>query len=316
MMSRWIRQSGYWFLSLCLLSAAPVRAAVVDEITWLLLDLPPWMILVDGKPTEGMSDIRRRMVFDRMPEYKQTFVVAPTIRIKAIMEEENPKACFALSLITPAHEKRFYAAPIEQVLPHSVIVREEIIAKIPRTKEGKVDFAALVNSPNLRGLINKGRSYSDDIDEKVAKRAANSGLSYVTSIKGNSNAFKMLSQGRADYTVEYEELWMYAKRNTADLSSAKLKALPIDNAKLLTGGIVCPRTAWGRDAIIKIRNITSQLASNPEFQNRTNRWQSPETLSTYKVALDQFYKEMGKPLNLNELPPILIGRQPKWENNI
>lgn len=289
---RWLRRAR----AACLCCAASV--ALADDkpvMTWMVLDLPPSSILVNDLPTDGATDIVLKLIADAWPEVEHRYLVVNTARAMANLGEGVP-ACFSGALITPERERIAYFSPTSLALPLHLVVRGDALAKIPRNAKGEVLAATLFDRSDLRGLMVPQRSYSPTVDALLHLRSASSGIRYVTAADNGANILKMLQRNRGDYTLEYDAFLAYQQSRNPELrEGGGLYALPLAGSPAPAyGGIGCPRTAWGHDAIEKIDSLLTKLAPSPAYQNAMNRWLTPETIKRYQGAQAEFFRQRAK----------------------
>jgi uncharacterized protein (TIGR02285 family) len=250
---------------------------------------------VSGQPSIGSSDILLKLIAQQWTEVAHQYVVVNTSRALAMLTE-GQEACFSPSIITPEREQIFYVAPTHFVIPLQLIVRSDVLPRLPKNKAGEVVIAKLFDSATLRGLIVKDRSYSPSIDEQMNLRSGKVPIEYAVLADGGANIFKMIGLNRADYTFDYDFALAYQQqRDPAFFQQHSLQSVPIAGANSFVSGIACPRTKWGRETILKIDAIVAKLAASKAYQQASARWLTDGTIKRYKAQRAAFYLNRTKP---------------------
>lgn len=272
-----------------LFAAATASAQDKPVMTWTILDLPPAMILADGKPVDGIAAKRLQMIMARMPEYRHEFQVMPAARIVATLSQPDAKGCLNNGLITPEREKRFYMSATNLSFPLSVIAKPDTLKKLQKNAAGEVLPAALFDRVDLVGIVNPGRSYTALYDALLERRSPQAQIQFIPSTRSGANVMQMVESDRAHYTIDYEYTMTHLMHTESEFKGAHLQALPLAGGVMNKSGIMCPRNAWGYEMIRKIDAVVSRLLPDPAFQNQTNRWISPQMSAHLKPHIDAFY---------------------------
>lgn len=294
-------------LLLCalLMLAAPVglvAGAARPVLTWMVLDLPPGSKPVNGQLTDGISDLMLKMVFEAMPEFEHRILVANAARAMSKLAEGEP-VCFGSAAYSTERERVAYFTLAYLIPPLQVVARADVAPRLPRNDRGEVPPAALFDAPDLRGLIVPQRSYSDLLDELLARRAAASGIKTVLASDGGSNILRMLKLDRADYSIEYDFVVDHLIGRTPELRREEYRLLPIAGLQPLPVGIACPHTPWGRQTIQRIDAAVSRIAARPAYKRALMNWLPPESARRYERAIDEFIQQRTRPSDAAKFPP-------------
>ncbi|MFZ6863199.1 TIGR02285 family protein [Undibacterium sp. Ji67W] len=267
----------------------PAHAAGSDkQMTWLLNDRPPAFIIVNGLPTNGYVDSFLQMITSQWTDVNHNFIVTPIGRaFSAIKKKEE--VCFPGAVISREREKIAYFTATHLQLPHQLIVRESAIKDIPLNKMGQVDLRLLMTSNELTGIINRGRSYSDQIDDLIKNKTNKAIVEEVSNYANGSNILRMLALGRGDYTFEYEQNFIYQLTKLKPLQGEKLIGLPIAELETFKVGIACPLSPWGKATIERIDEILSRVSQLPQYREAQMQWVSDKFKSRYRKDFDEFY---------------------------
>lgn len=284
-----------WLLAAWLLAGPSAWAQDKPVMTWLMQELPPVSMPVNGQPTIGTTDVLLKLIAQQWPQVHHHYVQTNTARALAMLAE-GQEACFSGSVITPERERIAYITPTHFGIPLQLITRKAVLSRLPRNNAGEVLPANLFDSTQLRGLLVRNRSYSPVLDALINLRGPGATIDYAVMADGGANIFKMIALQRADYALEYDFALAYQLHREPDFYRDKgLIAVPIAGASPFVSGIACPRTQWGREMILKIDAIVASLASSPAYQQAGDRWLTASTIAHYKQARAAFFQNRTHP---------------------
>ncbi|UTH73782.1 TIGR02285 family protein [Chromobacterium sp. IIBBL 290-4] len=287
-----------WLAALLLAVRAGAVEVDTKNITWVLSDWPPNFIVVNGLPTVGQNDVYLKLLMARWPEARHRFEVMSTAR-SILALQKGSQVCRPNLIPTPERERFAYFTLTHLQMPLRVIIRSDKAAMAPRDARGDVLLGKLIAQPALRGIAAAGRSYTAEIDKLLAG-PRNANVKMQPNLPSNEGLFKLLELGRADYTLDYEPNFNY---RAEQVLQAGLTNLPLAGSKLIPVGIACPRTPWGRQAIVKIDSLLAEAVKDPAYREAQTRWLSTATMSRYKAELDRFYRWRTHPAPPGEYPP-------------
>ncbi|MFA9217948.1 MAG: hypothetical protein ACEQSK_12700, partial [Sphingomonadaceae bacterium] len=139
------------------------HAADTDKvITWMAMDLPPALMIVDGQLTNGFVDNALKMIFAEFPGVQHRFALTPTARAWNNLARGIPM-CFLTPLRTKEREAIAFFTSTQLISPVQLLAREDIVDRLPRNAEGEVLLDVLIQQSRLRGLIIPRRSYTQDL---------------------------------------------------------------------------------------------------------------------------------------------------------
>jgi uncharacterized protein (TIGR02285 family) len=279
----------------CAALAAEPPAAGDNVITWLVPDFPPASALVDGRPGDGIADALAGYLAAHWPEMKHSFVAANPKRVWAEIEKGS-QVCYTAALSTPEREKIAYLTPAVLNIPLQFITREALVPSLPKNAAGEVLLDRVLAEDKLRGLFLEKRSYGPVLDAMLARLAKDHGPGLTERGDYGTGIFKMIALGRADYTIDHEFVFTYLAHR--DRQGDGVRALPIaGNQTPIPSAIACPRTPWGRRAILRIDKILGTKEGARNAREALGRWLSPETARRYQKEMDAFYRERSHPLD-------------------
>ncbi len=276
-----------------LLAATAATAAGKPVLTWMVLDLPPGSMPVNGQLTDGINDRMLKMVIAELPGYEHRIVVANTARAMADLAE-GKQACFGSAAYSADRERVAYFTLAYLIPPLHIVARADTTPRLPMNARGEVLAPELFARSDLQGLVVPQRAYSQLLDDMLKQRPADSGVRQVLANDGGANILKMLKLRRGDYTVEYDFVANYLIARTADLAGTPFSMLPIAGAEPLPVGIACPHTEWGRQIIEQVDAALVRLAVRPAFREALLRWLPADSARRYQPAIEAFLERRAK----------------------
>lgn len=276
---------------LCLLACTAVLAAAhaepkVERITWLASDNSAF---ATGADANGITGRLIAYLEKTWPGVKQDMLIANTKRSWQMIENGQP-VCRANVVRTPERERVAYFINTQLTPPPQLIVRRDLLTRLPRTAGGEVPLPQLLADTRLRGALIDGRSYGTVVDELLARRLSSTGLTFYSPRDFGARVLQMLSLERADWTIDYDMALVMAG------SPRDLVSVPIQGAsELVMAGVACPRSDWGLAAIRGIDRALGTPRGAATLRQGLMRWVTPETQAHYAAQFEAFYRERARP---------------------
>jgi uncharacterized protein (TIGR02285 family) len=203
--------------------------------------------------------------------------------------------CYLGGLRTADLERRFYLTNVKLAPPLQLIVRTAVLDRLPLDSQGQVRLPALLAQPSMRGLLVNKRSYGQQIDAQIGAAPAGTQRQLLSPSGVGANFLEMLAHGRADYAIEHDFMLSYRRQQEPGRFDL-LTAVPIaGNDELAIVAMVCPRTPWGRRAIVQIDAILAELARGPELGPASIRWFGADTLRRFGPQMEAFLARRRSP---------------------
>ena len=264
-----------------------------DRMSWLMPDVPPASMPVDGKPTTGIADQIALYISARWPEAEHRFIYANPKRTW-LMIERGEQACVVAALRNAERDKLAYFVNTNLVPPLQLVAQASTLPRLPLNAHGEADLQKLLSDPVLRGIVVERRSYGAAVDELLARRPANSRLETTSVGDYGRNVLKLVVHGRADYTLDYDYALQYASKAEPEIGA--LKTVPIaQNNKPMLGGIACPRNAWGMATAKRIDQIVGTPEGAAAMIKAQNSWHTPASQQRYAAQISEFQRQRAKP---------------------
>lgn len=290
-----------WLLPMCLTLPLVCMAQPLAEdnakpvMRWLVTDYPPAFILVNNQPTDGFFDRMLRSLSEAWPEVTHRYEVTnPSRGLRTVTDGEQ--ACYVGALQTPERERLALLIPTHLIYPMHVIVAHEAWGKVPKNANGEVQLSKLLEKAELRGVLVRGRSYSAEIDAAIAAHPTLDHVQYVSRSEGGSNVLRMMTQARADYTLEYPTVLTYQRQqNPAYFEGRALTVHAIEGGKPLLAGILCPRNPWGSRTAQHLDVLIAKLARDKSYATDATRWIPAESAPHYQKDIANFFRLRTRP---------------------
>lgn len=264
-----------------------------DKMSWLMPDVPPASMPVDGKPTTGIADQIALYISARWPEAEHHFIYANPKRTWLMIERGEP-ACVVAALRNAEREKVAHFVDTNLVPPLQLVVQEATLPRLALDAHGEADLPKVLADPALRGIIVERRSYGAALDRLIAARPAGSRLETTAVGDYGRNVLKMVAHGRADYTIDYDYALQYASRTEPEIG--RLHTVPIaQNNQPMLGGIACPRNAWGLAAARRIERIVATREGAAAMIKAQNSWHTPASRQRYAAQIQAFQRQRARP---------------------
>ncbi|MRV75430.1 TIGR02285 family protein [Duganella sp. FT92W] len=281
-----------------ILAAGQSRVAAAETMVWVMPDFPPASIPDNGQPGNGVADRVVRYIVSKWPDAEHRFIYANAKRTWQMLEQGD-KVCYAAALRTKEREQVAYFTNTNVIAPPSLIVRHAALAAVPRNAAGEVDFPALLASRKLRGLLVEKRSYGAMIDGLIARSPQQSKPATTSVGNYGQKIFQMIAADRVDYTIDYDFTFSYEWSRHSEL--AALQTLPIaGNTALVTTGVACPRTDWGRAVITRIDRIVGTKEGADTLLQAQNAWHTEAAKQRYAAQFAEFARQRAMPAPAGE----------------
>lgn len=271
------------------------------RILWVVSHSPPMFSLENGRAPQrpeqlgqGELDGMLRLLTQRMPQYRHEFVVAEYPRLEALARQGEP-VCSNLLLRTPERLSWLHFThthvPLQARQIHFV-TRAELLPRLGLKPGAVVDLAALLARPDLKGLLERQRSYGKEVDALLQRRGQ--ALLAQAMPRRGTNLLRMLSAGRMDFTLEYGVMVTAYNRN--EEPPAPLVALPLSGAPPTTARatLACARNGQGRELIEAVDAAVRRLAVEKPREAWMRSWLGHAPEGSDRERLERYFDERAR----------------------
>ena len=251
-----------------LLTLIAVRVTAKETITWMVVDWPPLMILEGDDKGKGLADVFLTLYQQNLPQYKHHNMMMNFARYWHGAKNGEP-ICNLLTLKNQGREDYMhFSIPAAMTLPNSIIMKQENIAKLGNPKS--YSLAKLMVDKQFIGILESGRSYSQQIDVLLNEHQASSNL--IRGVNSARQLIQMLELGRIEYIIEYPYIADYLRsqytKQTQQFGSIGIDEIP---PYYLTY-VACPKTDWGKNVIDSVNQMLLKIRPTPEYHAANERW--------------------------------------------
>ncbi|MBU0622168.1 MAG: TIGR02285 family protein [Gammaproteobacteria bacterium] len=256
-----------WSYLCAALAWLPLSATAQDELTWGVLDFPPFQILDEAHKGSGSFDGELATLVARMEGFDHHIVTMSFARRK---EEFLSGA----NLCTPGIFKSNAAAlglaisiPALVHLDNRVIFLKDKATLFGR--DSSIDLESLFLREDLVGAVIPGRSYAPNIDAVIAH--AHDHPQLMKRPLSTAQLFQMLLSGDIDYLLLFPHEAAYLAERFG--ASGRIANLPINGTPpYIFTHVACSGNDWGRAMIARINTVIRTERGKPEYRSYSERW--------------------------------------------
>lgn len=266
-----MRHSGHgnrlWSYLCAALACMPLPATAHDELTWGVLDFPPFQILDEDHKGSGsfdgelatliarMDGVDHRIVPMSFARRKEEFISGTSFCTPGIFKSNAAAMGLAISIPALVH------------LDNRVIFLKDKAALFGKGKS--IDLEELFLRTDLVGAVIPGRSYAPNIDAVIAH--AHDHPQLMKRPLSTAQLFQMLLSGDIDYLLLFPHEAAYlAERFKA---GGRIANLPIRGTPpYIFTHVACTGNDWGRAMIARIDSIIRAERGKPEYRSYSERW--------------------------------------------
>ena len=290
-----------------LLGASLVLTASAQPVMrWLVQDIPPHFSFAAGRSPQSVADLGNgeldgflRQLIAQLPQYRHEFVEASLPRYEALVLK-GETLCSVLHKRLPERLVNRHFTPMFPALSSrqlQLVVRRDRLERF-QALGSRVAVASLMQMPDLKGLVARGRSFGSALDP-LLKPPLGKPLDTVVTTNAKT-VLAMLRAGRMDYTLEYADTVQQFLRSAdvgsdGDRRELDLVLLPI--AELEGHDIAyasCTRNAPGREQIEAIDAAVRRLAQDPRREAWLRAWLGESVGAAERARLIRFLDDRAR----------------------
>lgn len=272
--------------------------AATEVLPWALLPLPGIVDLSDGEPHGGLQVEALRLLEQQMPEVSASYRSASRLRQLRDMAA-GVDFCAAPFFLNAEGQKVGYFIPFTLSTPIQAVLRRDQLQRFP-LERGRLSLEKTLADPHLFGAVAAGRTYPQEIRERLEDASARGRLETVGGPVGGENLLLMIAAGRIDYGFEFATVTR--QMNERPQVRRALVGVPLQEYyALVQSGIYCTRSPWGERMALRLDAAIRRLAAEPQtLLALYRRWLPEETFQAYADPLAQAYLQRSRqPLQLD-----------------
>lgn len=230
-----------------------------NEIIWGIAHYPPRFVIEAQGRFSGQAGLQHEILESALPAFQHVYRELNYANfISMLLNKEN--VCSSMVLKTKEREQfAVFSIPWHIDLPIAISITREAWQRIGAPEE--IKFEELIGFPNIKGGIEKKRSYGK-LDSFINDASLNTNLDSYDLIV--SQILPLLQTGGIDYTIEYPYLATYYLKsinNQKDILSVPLS----DSFAYTYGYIACTKNDWGQSLINKLNTVIAEERAKPGY---------------------------------------------------
>jgi uncharacterized protein (TIGR02285 family) len=256
-----------WSYLCAALACLSLPATAHDELTWGVLDFPPFQILDEAHKGSGsfdgelatlvarMDGVEHRIVTMSFARRKEEFLSGANLCTPGIFKSNAAAMGLAISIPALVH------------LDNRVIFLKDKAALFG--KDDNIDLETLFLRRDLVGAVIPGRSYAPNIDAVIAHPHEHPQL--MKRPLSTAQLFQMLLGGDIDYLLLFPHEAAYLAERFG--ASGRIANLPIRGTPpYIFTHVACSGNDWGRAMIARIDRVIRAERAKPEYRSYSERW--------------------------------------------
>ncbi|MDD2465424.1 MAG: TIGR02285 family protein [Desulfobulbus sp.] len=260
-----------------------------DSITWMEVNMPPYMIQTGPFKDQGYGDVVERLIQTHLPEYEHHRLYTNVVR-HFDMFRRGDKVCSIGLYRTPERESFLqFSIPSLLTMPAVLIIRAD---KLKAFGEGNnCSLVDLLRDEKFRLGFSKDRSYGKILDKELLKYADRANLIRFSGQELGENYFKMLMLDRLDALLGLPDEAVY-RAEQMGIRNQIVTLMLNENQQNYEGwfcAIACPKNTWGKEVIDKINTVLVQIRPSEPYRKAYERWLDQNSLQRYRKLYEEVF---------------------------
>jgi len=280
----WIVTAVFCFLLLC-----SQLSPAADSITWMEVNMPPYMIQRGPFQGKGYGDQVQRLIQAQLPEYTHHRLYTNVTR-HFDMFRRGDKVCSIGLYRTPEREAFLsFSIPSLLTMPPVLIVRADKLQQLGLSNS--CSLGQLLQDEKFRLGFSKDRSYGKQLDLELRKYAARGNLTRFTGQELGENYYKMLMLDRLDglLGLPEEAVYLAEKMGIRNQITTLMLQENQKNYEQWLCAIACPKNQWGQEVIHKINAVLVNIRASAPYRQAYERWLETNNLQYYRKVYDEVF---------------------------
>ncbi|MGE4401629.1 MAG: TIGR02285 family protein [Desulfobulbus sp.] len=260
-----------------------------DSITWMEVNMPPYMIQSGPYKDQGYGDVVERLIQAQLPEYEHHRLYTNVVR-HFDMFKRGDKVCSVGLYRTPERESFLhFSIPSLLTMPAVLIIR---VDKRQQFGGGKsCSLVELLRDEKFRLGFSKDRSYGKILDMELHKYADRANLIRFSGQELGENYYRMLMLDRLDGLLGLpdEAVYRAEKMGIRDQIATVMLKENQESYEEWFCSIACPKNQWGGEIIDKINHVLVQIRPSESYRQAYERWLDTNNLQRYREIYNKIF---------------------------
>lgn len=283
-----LRWWGLLLLTTVTIVLPPAPSLAKDEITWLEVNMPPYLIQEGPHQGQGYGNVIGAILEQHLPEYDHHRLVANVIR-HFDMFKRGDKVCSIGLYRTPEREAFLhFSIPSMMTMPAVLVVRKD---HLHLYAGAQVSLAELLRNREFRLGLSSDRSYGTGLDVVLKQQQqVNSWVLFAGQELGE-NYLKMLLLDRLDGVLALPDEAMYHAGSMG--IRERIALVPLSENQQNPAGwmctVACSKNQWGREVIDRINEVLVRVRPTDPYRQAYERWLDANALDRYRNVYDTLF---------------------------
>jgi len=260
-----------------------------DSITWMEVNMPPYMIQSGPYQGQGYGDQVQRLIQAQLPEYTHHRLQTNVVR-HFDMFRKGDKVCSIGLYRTPEREEFLsFSIPSLLTMPPALIVRRDKLQQFGLANN--CSLAKLLHNEKFRLGLSKDRSYGKQLDSELRKHPDRANIIRFSGQELGENYYKMLMLDRLDGLLGLpdEAVYRAEQMGIRDQIATVLLQENQQNYEQWYCAIACPKNQWGHAVIHKINNVLLHIRPDTPYRQAYERWLDQNNQQHYRKVYDEVF---------------------------
>lgn len=282
-MAQWFRSTWTFFLALAIAFSIASPAPARDSITWMQVNMPPFLIQEGPERHRGYGDVVSAILETNLPDYDHHVMVTNVIRHFERFKQ-GEQVCSIGLYRTPEREQFIaFSIPSFLTLPAALVTTRDKAAAYGWT--GSVRLENVLSHPEFVLGLSSDRSYGLRIDTLLRSHHQRTSLIAYSGQELSANYFKMLLLDRLDGLLALPDEATYQGQRLG--IGDRLTVLSIEeNQEGYEGwmcAVGCSNNEWGRRVIEQVNRVLVEQRPTERYRMAYERWLDPGSVDRYRA---------------------------------
>ena len=260
-----------------------------DTITWMEVNMPPYMIQTGPYRDMGYGNVVQGLLQANLPQYTHERLSTNVVR-HFDMFRQGKKVCSIGLYRTPERESFLhFSIPSMLTMPPVLIIRADRLHDFGG-KNG-CSLVELLQDEKFRLGLSRDRSYGRMLDKELGKFADRTNTIRFAGQELGENYFKMLLLDRIDGLLGLpdEAIFRAEQMGIRDQITTVMLTENQQNYEGWYCAIACPKNQWGKHVIEQINDVLLKIRPTPPYRQAYERWLDDNSRTRYRTVYDKIF---------------------------